>query len=461
MQEIIDNWNKFLDTLERDLPAASFDLWVKPLKPVDFKDGCIVIAAESAAAKNFIGKNYLSLFVNALKNCFKGYISFKLLDAVETEEFFKNKKGNSFEAPKEVLAVPQISEDVSAVNKEENKSKFNSKYSFNNFVVGRSNQFSYAAAMAVSENPGIKFNPLFIYGGSGLGKTHLLHSIGHALLINKPGINVVYTTCENFMNDYIESLGSKSVNKFRSQYRNVDVLMVDDIQFLVNKPSTQEEFFHTFNDLYQNSKQIVLACDRNPKELTTLEERLRSRFQSGLIQDIQSPEYETRLAILEKKVEVEHFKITKEALAYIAEKIETNIRELEGFLQKVHFHATLHGKSEADITDAYDAFDDKLKEEKKDLTMEKICEAVCSYFGLSGENLKGKKRSKEYIDPRHIAIYLICELIPDLPLASIGSVFGGRDHSSIIHGRDKIEQQIKINEKTKKQVSDIKGLIFN
>ena len=269
-----------------------------------------------------------------------------------------------------------------------------------------------------------------------------------------------YVTCEKFTNDYIESLRTNQINKFRNKYRNVDILLIDDIQFLVKKLSTQEEFFHTFNDLYQYNKQIVLTSDRNPKELTELEDRLKSRFQSGLIQDLQSPDYETRLAILEKKVEIEQYKVNHDALVLIAERVDTNIRELEGILQKVCFHSTLMSKTEADVLDVMDSLNEKIETDKSALTLDKICEIVADYYNISLDNLKSKKRSKEFVEPRQMAIYLICEFLPDVPLASIGMFFNGRDHTTIIHSRDKVEQNIKAYTKIKNQFNDLKTIIY-
>ncbi len=451
MDQIISNWQTLIDALEKEFPAVSFDLWVRPLKPLLFKNGNITIEAPNAAAKTFIIKNYLNVFDNTLKEVFGDeYQSFKLLDTEEAIDFKNNIKEDSNETLKHLVNLEPIKE----------QSEFNKKYTFDGFVVGNCNQFVYAASRAVAENPGTKFNPLFIYGGVGLGKTHLLHAIGNEIEKNNPNKIVCYVTCEKFTNDYIESLRTNQINKFRNKYRNVDILLIDDIQFLVKKLSTQEEFFHTFNDLYQYNKQIVLTSDRNPKELTELEDRLKSRFQSGLIQDLQSPDYETRLAILEKKVEIEQYKVNHDALVLIAERVDTNIRELEGILQKVCFHSTLMSKTEADVLDVMDSLNEKIETDKSALTLDKICEIVADYYNISLDNLKSKKRSKEFVEPRQMAIYLICEFLPDVPLASIGMFFNGRDHTTIIHSRDKVEQNIKAYTKIKNQFNDLKTIIY-
>jgi len=449
MSDIFKDWQNFIDALEKEFPLVSFDLWVRPLKPLYFKNGEITIEAPSSAAKTFIIKNYLNVFDETLKQIFEDYQIFKLLDPEEALIFKNNLKSENSE-PIEATNLEPIKE----------QSQFNKKYTFDGFVVGSCNQFVYAAARAVADNPGTKFNPLFIYGGVGLGKTHILHAIGNEIEKNNKNKIVCYVTCDKFTSDYVESLRTNQVNKFKSKYRNVDVLLVDDIQFLSKKISTQEAFFNTFNDLYQYNKQIVLTSDRNPKELTELEDRLRSRFQGGLIQDLQSPDYETRLAILEKKVEIEQYNISSEALTLIAEKVDTNIRELEGVLQKVCFHSTLTNKKEADTLDVMDSLNEKIETDKSVLTPEKICEIVADYYNISLENLKSKKRNKEYVEPRQMAVYLICEMLPDVPLASIGMFFNGRDHTTIIHSRDKVEQNIKAYTKVKNEFNDLKTIIY-
>ncbi len=271
----------------------------------------------------------------------------------------------------------------------------------------------------------------------------------------------MYATCEKFTNDYIESLRANKdmANfEFREKYRNLDVLMIDDIQFISNKTSTQEEFFHTFNDLYQRQKQIIIASDRPPKEIATLEERLRSRFTSGLIQDIQTPDFETRVAILRKKAQQEKYSIDDEVINFIAEKIDTNIREMEGILSKVFFFATLLGKKSATLEEAYEAMKENMDEIKEGLSPDMVIDTVCKYFNISKNDIVGKKKNKEIVEPRMICIYLICELL-DLPLVAIGKKFGDRDHTTIMHARDKITEQIKTNNKIKVYITDIKDLL--
>ena len=438
-------WEEILDIIESEVTAVSFDLWLKTLEPLDIIDNKLILLASSTTAKNQLLKLHKDKLNSAIERILDGVDEFVAIAPDEKEEFFKN------------LNI----EKNNIKQKENKKSLFNEKYSFDNFVVGKSNQFVYAAARSVAEEPGIKYNPLFFYGGVGLGKTHLLHAIGNYLTKTRPELNIVYVTCEKFTNDYIESLRSgkdNSLQAFRGKYRNVDVLMIDDIQFISNKTGTQEEFFHTFNDLYQNNKQIIISSDRPPKEISTLEDRLRSRFTSGLIQDIQQPDFETRLAILQKKAQIEKYNIDNEVLSFVAEKIDTNIRELEGMLSKVVFYASLLGKPSATMNEAMEAMKDHIDNSKEKITADKIINVVCNYYNIKKEDLVGKKKNKEIVEPRQICMYLISEIL-ELPLASIGSLFGGRDHTTVIHARDKVSSLIKTNYNLKTTINDLKAMI--
>ncbi len=448
MQELQIMWERVLSKLEMMTTAVSFDLWIRPLEVLEFKDyNTLILVASSTTAKNQLLKNHKIQLQNAINEVFNDNINFEILDQNEKDEYIKTN-------------TPAKNQKVEEEGNKTN-SNFNEKYTFDNFVVGKSNQFVYAAAKSVAENPGQKFNPLFIYGGVGLGKTHLLHAIGNYIKSAYPDKKIMYATCEKFTNDYIESLRANKdmANfEFREKYRNLDVLMIDDIQFISNKTSTQEEFFHTFNDLYQRQKQIIIASDRPPKEIATLEERLRSRFTSGLIQDIQTPDFETRVAILRKKAQQEKYSIDDEVINFIAEKIDTNIREMEGILSKVFFFATLLGKKSATLEEAYEAMKENMDEIKEGLSPDMVIDTVCKYFNISKSDIVGKKKNKEIVEPRMICIYLICELL-DLPLVAIGKKFGDRDHTTIMHARDKITEQIKTNNKIKVYITDIKDLL--
>ena len=445
MQEYTEKWNEVLKEMESEVTAVSFDLWIKNLEPLKIDDDKLILLANTTNAKNQILKLHKEKLTNAIRKIYDTVNEFIIIDPSEKEEFFKNNQKS--------LKVEEVPI--------EQKSNFNEKYTFNNFVVGKSNQFVYAAARSVAEEPGLKYNPLFIYGGVGLGKTHLLHSIGNYIKQNNPKLNVIYVTCDKFTNDYIESLRSNKDNSnqlFRDKYRNADVLMIDDIQFIAGKKATQEEFFHTFNDLYQNNKQIVICSDRHPRDIETLEERLRSRFTSGLIQDIQQPDFETRLAILQKKAQLEGYNVDKGVLDFIAEKVDSNIRELEGALRGTFFHAKLLDKPSATIEDAEETLKETIDLNKEKITAERIMDVVCKYYNIQKTDLVGKKKNKEIVDPRQVCIYLITELI-DIPLASIGSLFGGRDHTTIIHARDKIASNIKTNNNLKITINDLTAMV--
>ena len=438
-----EQWNNVLSILQNQVTAITFDLWINTLQPISYHDDELILKAPSSSAKHqATNSNILSKIQSAIHQVFNLYTEVRIVEENELQNL----------QPKHIEQVQD----------EKLKSKFNQKYTFNNFVVGKSNQFVHAAMQSVAENPSFKFNPLFIYGGVGLGKTHLLHAVGNHLNATRPELNVLYVTCEKFTNDYVESIRSgkdKSNVLFREKYRNVDVLMIDDIQFISNKMGIQEEFFHTFNDLYQNNKQIIIASDRSPKDMSALEERLRSRFSSGLIQDIQTPDYETRVAILRKKASQEGYIVDNAVIDFIAQKLDTNIREMEGILSKVVFYASLIGKPSATMDDAREALKDIEEPEKESLDAEKIIQTVCQFFKISKEELIGKKKNKEIVEPRQLCIYLINDML-DIPLTAIGAIFGGRDHTTIMHARDKISTQMKTNPHIKTLVGDIKSQIL-
>lgn len=446
MQELSTLWNTILEKLQMMVSDVSFIMWFKPLKVVDFVDGTtLVISTNSVSAKNQILRNYFEKVLEAVHDVLGEHVEVEVLDPNEEVKYIQK---NGQPEQKEV---------------EVSKNPFNNKYTFDNFVVGKSNQFVYAAARAVAEHPGEKFNPLFIYGGVGLGKTHLLHAVGNYLREFSPNLKVVYVTCDQFTNAYIESLGApskaKAATEFRSRFRNIDVLMIDDIQFIASRPSTQDEFFNTFNELHSANKQIIITSDRPPKEIKPLTDRLKSRFSMGLIQDIQTPDLETRIAILRKKSQIEKYVIDDEVINYIAEKVDSNIRELEGTLAKVYFLANLKGKHSATLEEAYEALQIEQEEEKNEgLTPDNIINGVCNYFGVSRDDILGKKKSKDVVEPRMIAIYLISNIL-ELPLVSIGKIFGGRDHTTIMHSRDKIADEIKTSHKTQTLVSEIRKLL--
>lgn len=450
MIKLVENWNNVLSLLEKEVTAVSFDLWLKTLKPLAVKDDEIIIYAQSEACKNQCERNFLSLIRFALDSTFAGeYKGFKIITGEE-----EKKKYAEHELVGEIPEKERKSSSGFRTN-------LNSKYTFSNFVVGKSNQIVYAAAKNVADYPSARFNPLFIYGGVGLGKTHLLHAIGNQIVQDNPDMKVLYVTCEQFTNDYIDAIRSNfkenAVSVFRDKYRNVDVLLVDDIQFISKKIETQENFFHTFNDLYGQNKQIVIASDRPPKEIETLSDRLRSRLLSGMIQDIGQPDFETRVAILMKKAQLENLNVQSEVIDYLAEHYDTNVRELEGCLSKVVFYANLIGHHFAGLEDAKIALKNFEEDNTPKITIEKIINVCCDYYHVDREDLVGKKKSKEIVDPRQICMYLITEIL-NTPLKTIGGVFG-RDHTTVMHARDKVTRMLKQDANLKVEVGELKEII--
>ena len=432
-------WKEALVKLKNLVSALSFELWISSFTPVLFKDGIFYLSTTSETAKIRIASLHGTTIRETLQEISKDIKDIKIIETSEEAELFK-----------------KVSEDE---KKQDNSPLYNFKkeYTFDNFVIGNSNKYVYAACHGVAENPTKFINPLFIYGGSGLGKTHLLNAIGNYITEHQPDLKVQYVTFEKVTNDYIDSLKSGSMdykNKFRDKYRTPDVLMIDDIQFLSKKTGTQEELFHTFNELYENNKQIVIASDRPPREIATLEERLISRFSMGLIQDVQFPDIETKIAILQKKVDDENYNVDNSAIEYLAENYDVNVRELEGLLKKVHFFATLNNKK-ATIDDLGEALKDQVTTTKQTVTPDTIMDAVCKYYNINKLDLIGKKKNKEIVEPRQICMYIIFELL-GLPLVSIGQLFGGRDHTTVIHAKDKVTQLMQENNRIKVAVNDIK-----
>ncbi|MBE7076530.1 MAG: chromosomal replication initiator protein DnaA [Clostridiales bacterium] len=443
-----DQWKKVLNKLENEVTAVTFDLWINTLTPIQYGNDELTLIAPSITAKNQVNQPAIfDKITKCVREEFNPYTFVRITERNEYEE--KMRRGEQ--------QLEKMQKDSPTL-----KSKFNKKYTFENFVIGKSNQVVCAAMQSVAEHPSSKFNPLFIYGGVGLGKTHLLHAVGNYLNEHDPDLNVLYVTCEKFTNDYVESIrnGKDKTNMdFREKYRNVDVLMIDDIQFISNKMGIQEEFFHTFNDLYQNNKQIIIASDRSPKDMSALEERLRSRFSSGLIQDIQEPDYETKVAIIKKKCSQEGYLVDPDVVDFIAQKTGTNIREMEGILSKVVFYSSLLGKTHASMEDALESLKDYAETERTDLDADKIVNTVCDFFKISREEIVGKKKNKEIVEPRQLCIYLINEML-NIPLTAIGAIFGGRDHTTIMHARDKIGNQVKVNPHIKTLVNDIKSRLL-
>lgn len=420
---LTDLWEEVLSLIKVELTEVSFNTWLKTINPISLSDDEIILAAPNDFTKGILEGRYLNLIKNAIKEvCKKDY---KINFIVPGEEI------------NYIKTSPNEKKEES-----EFKTQLNPKYTFSTFVTGKSNEFAHAASLAVAEAPAQAYNPLFIYGGVGLGKTHLMHAIGHYILTQNPKAKVVYVSSEKFTNELINSIREYRNEEFRNKYRNVDVLLVDDIQFIAGKEGTQEEFFHTFNALHEANKQIIISSDRPPKEIPTLEDRLRSRFEWGLITDIQPPDFETRIAILKKKANIENLTIPDEVFHLIANNIQSNIRELEGALIKIVAYSSLTGKS---ITEelAEEALKDLVNtNKKKEITVDLIKDMVSKEFNIRIDDFDSKKRTREIAFPRQVAMYLTRELT-DLSLPKIGDEFGGRDHTTVIHAYDKITNDIK------------------
>lgn len=432
-----DVWEKTLHLMKSELTEVSFNTWLKTIKPITVNNNIFVLSVPNKFNKDILETRYSSLIINGLKQVTsKDYVLEFLVpgentpNIVETTEV--NKQIDSFETP-----------------------KLNPKYIFNEFVIGNSNRFAHAASLAVAESPAKAYNPLFIYGGVGLGKTHLMHAIGHYILGQNTNAKVVYVSSEKFTNELINSIKDDKNVEFRNKYRNVDVLLVDDIQFIAGKERTQEEFFHTFNALYEDNKQIIVSSDRPPKEIPTLEDRLRSRFEWGLITDIQAPDFETRIAILRKKAEVDSIQIPNEVFEFIAKNIKSNIRELEGALTRIIAYSSLTNR-EVSIELCSEALKDIISSSKpKQVTVDLIKSSVAQYYNIKIEDFESKRRTRSISHPRQIAMYLSREMT-DLSLPKIGEEFGGRDHTTVIHAYDKISRDILESSELKNKIEKIR-----
>ena len=426
LEKIKEKWDQILLHIkeEHELTDVSFKTWLLPTEPYDVKGNTLQILVPDIHFLGYIKRKYGFLL----------QITIEELTGIECELEFVTLE--QVGARQEEADKSQLINRALEVNRQViQNANLNPRYTFDSFVVGANNNLAHAASLAVAESPGEIYNPLFIYGGVGLGKTHLMHSIGHFILKNNPQAKVLYVTSEKFTNELIDAIRNKnniSTTEFREKYRNNDILLIDDIQFIIGKESTQEEFFHTFNSLYEAKKQIIISSDKPPKEIETLEERLRSRFEWGLTVDIQSPDYETRMAILRKKEELEGYDIDNEVIKYIATNVKSNIRELEGALTKIVALSKLN-KQEITIELAEEALKDLISpNETKEVTPELIIQVVADHFGITPLDISSQKRNKEVVFPRQIVMFL-CRSMTDTPLQAIGKYLGGRDHTTIIH----------------------------
>lgn len=437
-------YNPIKEKMQELITPINFITYIEKLVPVAIDGRFIVLETPTESFAKVITGTLAEKMREAIIKADVGIIDFRL--RVEGSDGF------AYNSPDEETEVAP-------------PSNVDKKYTFDNFVVGGSNEFVYAAAFAVASDPAGTYNPLFIYGGTGLGKTHLLQAIANKIVTDKPELKVIYVTCEQFVNEIIDTMFTSrgpdardKSHKLRQHYRSADVLIVDDIQFIENKKAVQEEFFHTFNELVSRGKQIVISSDHSPKELTALEERLKTRFSGGLMYDIQPPSFETKIAILKRKSFEKKCIVPDEVLAFLAQDSGDDVRTLEGRLTKVIFASRLH-EEPISVKLAKSALNEAVSEGTEEITSESIISAITAYYRISKTDLVGKSKKKEIVIPRQICCYLMCDLL-SLPLVSIGKELGGRDHTTIIHSRDKIEEMCRINDKIAKDVDDIKNIIL-
>ncbi|MDR1260739.1 MAG: chromosomal replication initiator protein DnaA [Oscillospiraceae bacterium] len=434
---------KVCEHCKKQISSVGYNLWISMIRPIDMNNETVKLHVNSSFQKKVILDKYSTLLHSAFETVLGFPVKIEIENTAENSENKPKVKDLSFS--NQLLQVEEEKQEA-VINKY--------GYCFSNFVVGTSNKFAHAASLAVAANPSGAYNPLFIYGASGLGKTHLLCAICHEMTQNNPKLNILYAKGEEFTNELIEAIRCDSTKKFHDKYRKADVLLVDDIQFIAGKERTQEEFFHTFNELYQAGQQIVLTSDRPPKEIRTLEDRLRTRFEWGLIADVQPPDFETRIAIIQQKASVLGISIPSEVVEYIANKIKNNNRQLEGTVKKLQAYRILAG-TEPSIAIAQTIIRDILTEEQPlELTFEKILSEVSRTFGVSAADIKSQKRSAQISKARQTAIY-VARTILGLPMAVIGEHFGGRDHSTVLYALSKMEKQLNYDSKLKEVVEDI------
>lgn len=461
MNTVEEKWPQIIEHLrvEHELSNVSFSTWIKPLKVYDVINNTVFIMVNMNSSVEYIEKKYLL----PLKVC---------ITEITGEEYEVSFISEDDDRLNEIQNMAVEASQKKRTKSVAERAGLNPKYTFDTFVVGGNNSFAHAVSVAVAESPGQVYNPLFLYGGVGLGKTHLMHSIAHFILDQNPKKKILYVTSETFTNELIESLkngkssgNESSMTKFREKYRNIDVLLIDDIQFIIGKESTQEEFFHTFNHLHTSGKQIIISSDRPPRDIETLEARLRSRFEMGMLADISSPDYETRMAILQKKIELdklEKYNIPLDVIQYIATNIKTNIRELEGSLNKlIALYRLNNNEGTIDISLAAEALKDIISSDNnREVTPELILDIVAEHFNISIADLKSKKRNAEIANPRQVAMYLMRTMsTKELSLKAIGAIFGGKDHSTIKYGIEKVESEMETDETLANTVNIIKKKI--
>ncbi len=431
-------WEKTLETILGKIGESAFELWFRPMKLIQIKEKNAYLEIPNRFFREWIEDNYPTIIQETIEGLTEQRLGLKFKIVSKEDEVLK-KIDTRLENRRTKLAIRGIF--------------LNPKHTFDSFVVGPSNQFAHAAAKRVAENPGTAYNPLFIYGGVGLGKTHLMNAVGNMIVDSNPGISVHYVSSEQFVNEVVTAMRHERMGEFKEKYRNSDVLLVDDIQFIAGKPATQEEFFHTFNDLYGKQKQIVISSDRAPLEISDITDRMRSRFSMGLIADIQAPEVETKVAILYKKAEAERMKIPEDVAYFIATRVKTNIRELEGCLIKLGAHSSLVGVP-VDLALAKTVLKDLIADDDKPINVEGVQKAVCDFFGLKLQDIKAKRRTREISNARQIAMYITKQLT-QMSLSEIGDAFGGKDHTTVIYACRQIVERRSREDTLNKTVENI------
>lgn len=456
-------WRAALGELQVSLSPANFETWLKDTALVAVDDTLFRVAVPSGFAKDWLESRYRSLISQTLARV----VGYSVTLEFEVREVAPSERADSEDEPAESAPAETTRETSTRVRLEPGRVgapeggsvSLNPRYTFRNFIVGSANRLAHAASLSVAERPGHAYNPLFLYGGVGLGKTHLMHAIGNAVISRFPRKRVVYVTSEKFTNDFITCVQQGRFDDFRNRYRRIDLLLIDDIQFIADKERTQEEFFHTFNAIHDEGKQIVLSSDRPPRQIATLEERLRSRFEWGLIADVTAPDLETRIAILRAKAEEQSVPISSQALEFIARKVASNIRELEGALNRIVAYASMQGMPiSADLAQAV-LSNVLYNPRKKAVTPERIAQAVSEYYGVDMEALKGQKRERAIVMPRQVAMYLM-RAETEASLLRIGAELGGRDHSTVLHACDKIDREMQDNEDLRRELAAVRELIY-
>lgn len=430
-EQLSSIWNKCREEIKKEISSIEYDSFIEPITLEDVSDGVAYLTVPSEFYLQQIEKKYYNIIKSALMECTKAYLTVQFY---EKDKYAKTRK-------------------TGAVRDTAFDSHLNKQYTFDSFIVGNNNRMACAAAVAISESPGTAYNPFFIYGQSGLGKTHLMHAIGNKILENDPTKKVLYVTSETFTNEFVDAITHKTNEEFRNKYRNIDVLLIDDIQFLSKMEHTQEEFFYTFNALYEAKHQIVISCDSPLNKIEILEDRLRTRFAWGLIADVQAPDYETKVAILNRKAEEKAIDVDNEILDYIASCTGENIRELEGVIN--HLSMALHQGQEINLNLAKEALKHISDDNLHEITEGVIIDTVSRYFGVSVEDLLSKKRTKELVFPRQIAMYL-CRTLIDMSFPNIGKAFNGKDHSTVMYAVEQISKHIEINSELQRTVDELK-----